>query len=119
MDRRGFIGIIGCTLLATRRAGLAQQRAAVRRIGILTGGTIASMPASVFEDLRGLGWIEGQNLIIERRSGNGNPDNVPALARELVQLKVDVIVTFGAVAGKRQKRSVSRFRSRSCCARTR
>jgi putative ABC transport system substrate-binding protein len=99
MHRRRFIGAVGCTLLSTMQASLAQQPANVRRIGILTGGTIASIPAPRIEDLRNFGWIEGRNLIIERRGGNGNADAVPALARELVQLNVDVIVTFGAVAG--------------------
>jgi putative ABC transport system substrate-binding protein len=45
-----------------------------------------------------LGYVEGQNLVIERRWANGNVDRLPGLARELVQLKVDVIVTVGSVA---------------------
>jgi putative ABC transport system substrate-binding protein len=53
----------------------------------------------LFDELRERGWVEGQNLVIERRGGDGYSERVPALAAELVQLKLDVIVSFGAVAG--------------------
>ena len=78
----------------------AQQAGAVRRIGILTGGVVAnSVSSDFFDGLRELGWVEGQNLLIERRGADGNSERAPALAAELVQLRPDVIVTFGAVAG--------------------
>ena len=53
---------------------------------------------AVVDELRERGWVEGQNLIFDRRGGDGNSERVPALAAELVQMKVDVIVSFGAVA---------------------
>jgi putative ABC transport system substrate-binding protein len=52
----------------------------------------------LFVELRERGWIEGQNLVIERRAAGGKAELVPGLARELVQLKLDVIVATGAVA---------------------
>ena len=57
------------------------------------------IPTSFRDALRERGWVEGQNLIIERRSGDGYADRVPGLASELVQMNLDVIVSFGAVAG--------------------
>jgi putative ABC transport system substrate-binding protein len=81
-------------------AAQAQKPKEVRRIGILTGGTVAtSVPSTFFDGLRELGWIEGQNVIIERRGADGKSEAAPALAVELEGLKPDVIVTFGAVAG--------------------
>ena len=82
-----------------------QSIAQVRRIGILTAGTSASLPAPFFNALQELGWVEGRNLVIERRTADGQADRVPALAAELVQLRVDAIVTFGAVAGLAAKES--------------
>ena len=82
-----------------------QSIAQVRRIGILTAGTSASLPAPFFNALQELGWVEGRNLVIERRTADGQADRVPALAAELVQLRVDAIVTFGAVAGLAAKKA--------------
>jgi putative ABC transport system substrate-binding protein len=45
--------------------------------------------------LRDLGWVDGRNLIIEHRSAEGRPERVPALLREVIDLRVDVIVTAG------------------------
>jgi putative ABC transport system substrate-binding protein len=55
-------------------------------------GTFAVV--SFLAALRDLGWIEGQNFVLEPRYAAGQPDRLPALAAELVLLKVDVIVTF-------------------------
>jgi len=100
MDRRKFIGVAAGGLVVTSAPAIAQQAGSVRRIGLLTGGVVSStVPPALFDELRERGWIEGQNLIIERRGGDGNSERVPALAAELVQLKVDVIATIGAVAG--------------------
>ena len=69
----------------------------MRRIGILglAGGGRASQAAGqVFrQGLRELGWVEGQNLVIEYRSAEGKPDRLPELATELVRLKVELIFT--------------------------
>ena len=99
MDRRTFIGGFAGGLLAWPLAAAAQQTGKIRRLGILTAGTITTDGWGIFfETLRELGWSEGQNLLIERRAAGGKADLVPGLAAELVQLGPDVIMTSGAVA---------------------
>jgi putative ABC transport system substrate-binding protein len=53
--------------------------------------------------LREYGWIEGENLLIELRGAEGSAARAASLARELVQLDVEVLVTFGAVASRAAK----------------
>ena len=80
----------------------AQQPAKVRKIGFLnpTGGPSASIEA-FHEGLRELGYIEGQNIAIEYRSGDSR-DRLTELATELVRQKVDVIVAVGPAANRGQ-----------------
>jgi putative ABC transport system substrate-binding protein len=101
VDRRAFIGALAAGAYVTALPGAkAQQAGSVRRIGILTVGVVSrSTPPTLIDELRERGWVEGQNLVIERRGGDGYSERVPDLAGELVQLKLDVIVSFGAVAG--------------------
>ena len=76
----------------------AQQSAKVPRIGYLTGATPVGQAARVEafrQGLRELGYVEGKNIVIEWRSAEGKAERLPALAAELVRLKVDVIVTAG------------------------
>ena len=81
------------------RAATAQQPGSIRHVGILTAGVLPRItPPAFVDELRERGWVEGQNLVFDRRGGDGNSERVPALAAELVQMKVDVIVSFGAVA---------------------
>ena len=98
---------VAASVLGIPLPAAAQQAARVRRIGILTAGSLAALPASLFEALRELGWIEGQNLMIDRRTGNGHAERVPALAAGLVRAPVEVIVTFGAVAGVAAKNATN------------
>jgi putative ABC transport system substrate-binding protein len=81
-------------------AGDAQPRAKVPRIGILTPASEASTP--VFEafrqGLRELGYVEGQNIVLEFRLAAGRADRLPDLAAELARLKVDIILTDGGTA---------------------
>jgi putative ABC transport system substrate-binding protein len=108
MDRRKFIGVAAGGLLATSVPVAAQQASNVRRVGMLSGGVVATSVSPVlFERLNELGWVEGQNLVIERRDGRGDSERVPGLAAELVQLKPDVISTFGAVAGVAAKNATT------------
>jgi putative ABC transport system substrate-binding protein len=77
------------------------QPAKVPRIGFL--GTATASLMSVWltafrEGLRERGWVDGQNLAIEYRWGEGKPERFPGLAAELVGLPVDVIVTSGSQA---------------------
>ncbi len=83
------VGIVVAPLIAE-----AQPAAKVPRIGVLL--TLYSpaddSPQAFREGLRALGYIEGQNIAIEWRSAEGKYDQLPALAAELVRLRVDVIV---------------------------
>jgi putative ABC transport system substrate-binding protein len=94
VDRRTFIAVAAAWLSAPL-AGEAQAPAKVPRIGFL-GVTRAEDAAYALEafrrGLRELGWVEGQNIVIEYRYADGRSERLPALAAELVGLKVDVIM---------------------------
>ena len=67
MDRRTCLNmLVAGSLLGAASLARAQQTGKVRRLGILTAGTVASQWVPFFEALRKLGWIEDQNLLIER-----------------------------------------------------
>jgi putative ABC transport system substrate-binding protein len=93
-------------------AAHAQQAGKTWRIGMLETTGEAAKPADITafrQALRGLGYVEGQNLNIEYRSADGRPDRFPALATELIALKVDLIVTRGtpaAVAAKNATKTI-------------
>jgi len=93
MDRRAFISLTAAFFTASLAAQPAQ---APRRIGTLTGGTPSR--SWLAEEMAKYGWVEGQNLVIERRSAQGDAQRAKDLAAELVRLNVEVLVTFGAVA---------------------
>src|SRR5262249_10912503 len=100
MNRRAVIaGTL--TLLAAPLAPEAQQSSKVFRIGILgnvptTDVEGARLWGAFIQGLRELGYVEGQNITIERRFSEGQYERLPALAAELVRLKVDVIVAAAA-----------------------
>jgi putative ABC transport system substrate-binding protein len=106
LDRRTFIGRVVGSLLVAPIHARAQQSGKVRRIGILTTGAIAS-DWPLFVGLRERGWIEGENLVIERRGAGGKAELVPGFAEELVQLRLDVIVATGAVASLAAKNATT------------
>ncbi len=95
-----LIGILVLGLLAGLLPAEAQQAGKVYRVGYLrfgTGGpTTSPYYMGLRQGLRELGYIEGQNLVLEYRSAERKPERRPKLAAELVRLNVDVIVTFGA-----------------------
>jgi len=100
MDRREFIAAIGFGLISVTPTIWAQQRAKVVRIGCILAGSRAAADAegvtgALVAGLRSLGWIEGENLVIEYRSAENQSELLDKLARELVALKVDLIVTGG------------------------
>jgi putative tryptophan/tyrosine transport system substrate-binding protein len=107
MNRRTFVEKVSGALLGAASLARAQQTAKVRLLGILTAGTVSSDWVPFFEALRKLGWIEGQNLLIERLGAGGKAELVPGLAEELVQLRPDVIVTTGAVASLAAKKATT------------
>jgi len=112
MDRRSFLGTLAWSLLAAPLAAEAQSAGKVYRIGFLSyvGCPIRPEFMGPFrQGLRELGYIEGQNIIIECRGALGATDRLPGLATELVRLKVDVLVaqsTASALAAKQATKTI-------------
>jgi putative ABC transport system substrate-binding protein len=98
MDRRDTVLAL-LALGAAPLAAEAQQAAKVARIGYLSSNLAASphLHDAFRQGLRDLGYVEGRNLVIEYRDAEGKNERLPALAAELVALKVDVIVTAGTL----------------------
>jgi len=95
MQRRAFIGAFASALAVAPLTIGAQPTGKVYRIGYLSIGSTSmyTRPLEAFrEGLRELGWVEGRNVYIEYRFAEGHADRLPALADELVGLKVDIIV---------------------------
>jgi ABC-type uncharacterized transport system substrate-binding protein len=101
MDRRAFIGTISAVFVGAPWVVTAQS-VTPRRIGFISNGsrTAVSPPqAQAFrQGLRALGWIEGQNVTIEDRWAEGDPNLLPALLADLVKSRVDVIMLSGTPA---------------------
>jgi putative ABC transport system substrate-binding protein len=101
MRRREFIACLGGAAAGLPLGARAQQPEQIRRIGILQG-LAASDPEwqprlNAFKQrLRELGWIEGHNVAFEYRYADAKPERLPALAVELVQANIDVLVTNAA-----------------------
>jgi ABC-type uncharacterized transport system substrate-binding protein len=105
MRRRDFITLLGGAAVAWPLAVRSQQPGKVLRIGFLFTGSLESPEGRLSIDAlrQGLhqhGYIEGQNIVIEYRAAEGRFDRLPALASELVQLKVDVILATATPAGR-------------------
>src|SRR6266498_2185552 len=100
------LSIFAFVLVVAGTVAHAQQTKKVSRIGFLNVGTPATSPTrqEVFQQsLRDLGYIEGQNIVIEWRYAEGKPDRLRALAAELVRLNVDIIVTGGGISTRSAK----------------
>jgi putative ABC transport system substrate-binding protein len=99
--RRLWFSALALTLILASHAAEAQPARQVPRIGLITAGS-ANLPSRVLEafrqGLRDIGWVEGQNMTLDVRYADGHYDRMPALAAELVKLKVDVIVAGGTAA---------------------
>lgn len=94
MNRRVYI-VAGLATLAGRPTAGAQEAGRVYRIGMLDVVPVASNGANLAafrQGLTELGYREGRNVVIEYRSADGQAERFPALANELIQRKVDVIV---------------------------
>src|SRR5216683_3427487 len=94
----GLIMTLILSLLAVPLATDAQQPAKVARIGYLamTGGAGSPRAEALRQGLRDLGYVEGKTMALAYRSAEGKPERLPALAAELVQLPVDVLVAAGS-----------------------
>ena len=112
-SQRSLVGssVLCCVLFALLFAlcapGEAQQPKKVPRIGHLTISPSGPRQELFRQGLRELGYVEGQNIIIESRSAGGKQERGRALADELVRLKVDVIVTGGPGATRVAKEATS------------
>ena len=96
MRRRDFITLLGGTAVTWPLGARAQQRATkIPRIGIIDDAPIWD---HFRQGLRDLGYIEGQNIAIEYRSAEGQPDRLVAVASDLARVPMDVIVTSGSAA---------------------
>jgi putative ABC transport system substrate-binding protein len=103
--RRALLRALGGSLLAAPLAVEAQPSGRVYRIGVLFELTPpanmegpepkSNLLRPFLQGLRELGYVEGQNLAVERRSADGDPDRLPGLAAELLRLNVDMILASG------------------------
>jgi putative tryptophan/tyrosine transport system substrate-binding protein len=101
--RRDFITLLGGAAAAWPHAARAQQTGKVNRVALIfTTSPVSEMAGpepihpvarSFVQGLRALGYLEGQNLVLEHRSAEGKFERFPEIIRELVSIKVDVIVT--------------------------
>jgi len=96
MRRRDFITLVGCAAVALPPGARAQQRL---KMGLLiTGADTVFFGEPFMGRLREFGYVEGKNLIVERRAAEGNVARLKEFAADLVNHKVNVIVTFGTPA---------------------
>jgi putative tryptophan/tyrosine transport system substrate-binding protein len=106
MRRREFTALIGAAALADAVPALAQKSKRIPVVGVVFGATpLTDMAGStpkaapalgLVQGLRDLGWVDGQNITLERRSAEGQPTRAPELFAELLGRGVDVIVVGGA-----------------------
>jgi len=102
MERRTFLALVPGSLLAAPLVAQAQQAGKVWRIGVLSSGSPSATGVGRIDafkrGLRELGYVEGRNIVIEPRWGEGKYETLPGLAAELVRLKMDVILTAAVPA---------------------
>src|SRR3984893_13684289 len=112
MQRRTFMALVSGGLIALPLAAETQPAAKIARIGYLALNRAAGPHRleAFLQGLRALGYVEGRHLVIEYRDAEGKSERLPALAAELVALKVDVIVAGGgaqaALAAKQATRAL-------------
>jgi len=110
MNKKIYWLALGAMLFALCMPAEAQQPTKIPRIGYLSGSSPSTSPArrkAFQQGLHELGYVEGKNMIIEWRFAEEKFDRLPALAAELVRLKVDIIVTAGPQATRPAKQATS------------
>jgi putative ABC transport system substrate-binding protein len=112
IERRTFLAMVTGSLLVAPLAAEAQQAGKVWRIGVLAGSPPTTPEAArpweaLMLRLRELGYVEGQNLVVERRWAEGRADRYHELAAELVALKPDVIIAAFTPSVSAAKRATS------------
>jgi putative ABC transport system substrate-binding protein len=108
MKKKVAVLTLSALLIALCFAAAAQQPAKVFRIGYLSlRNAIQPHEEAFLKGLRDLGYIDGQNILIEWRFANGKAERFSDFAAELVRLKVDVIVAPGVQAVRAAKQSTT------------
>ena len=110
IDRRAVLGALGLGLVGVPFGAAAQPAGRTYRIGFLGGASAAGYAPLVDVFVGGLkdhGYMPGKNVVIEHRWAEGRYERLPALAAELVRLKVDVIVTQGTPAAFAAKQATT------------
>jgi putative tryptophan/tyrosine transport system substrate-binding protein len=112
MRRREFITLLGGAATAWPLAARAQQADRVPRVGLVSVGAEPSNPViyiPFFEQMRQLGYVDGQNIVFERRFADGHDDLIGDFTADLVRRAVDIIVVTGqreVLAAKRATSSI-------------
>jgi putative ABC transport system substrate-binding protein len=99
--------LVALILLALSSPAEAQQTGKIHRIGYLGNEKSTASEEAFLQGLRERKWIEGQNIVIERRYWENRVERLAALADELVRLKMDIIVTSTGVAALAVKKTTS------------
>jgi putative ABC transport system substrate-binding protein len=111
IDRRTLLAGTGAVLISAPFAAEGQQVAKVWRIGLLSYAASDSGGAARWrafrEQLRELGYVEGQHIIFESRWGDGQVSRLRGMAAELIDAKVDILVTAGTEAALSAKQATS------------
>jgi len=105
---------LGCivTLILSLLAAEAQPPPKIPRIGVLSGSSLTTDSrnrAAFLQGLRELGYVEGQTIVLEGRWAEGNRERLPALAAELVRLRVEVIVAGNVPAARAASQATPRI----------
>ena len=101
------VTLLCLALLASPLGLFGQPQQRTFRVGMLAAGSPTQFTDAIFTALHGMGYVEGKNLVVERRFADGNLDRLPAFAAELVSLRVDVIVIQGTPASLAAKKATS------------
>jgi putative ABC transport system substrate-binding protein len=97
MRRRDFIALLGGAAAAWPLPACAQQQA-MPVVGVLNGASPSPLVAAFLQGLREAGFVDHQNVLIAYRYARGTYERLPALAAELVALRVDLILAAGTPA---------------------
>lgn len=98
MKRRDFIALF-CGAAAIWPLAARAERRMARAGVLLTGRAVAAKELNIVSELARIGYVEGRNVAFEIRAADGDPSRLPALARELVAMKPDVLISASAPAG--------------------
>jgi putative ABC transport system substrate-binding protein len=107
MDRRAFVGMVAGGFVVAACSTRPQPVRKIATVGILHSSPSATFSSTgitaIRNGLRDLGYVEGQNIVLEFRSASGGPEQLPGYAAELVRLNADVIVAIGPAAVRAAK----------------